>query len=278
MPFPPSIDAGLRAGRISDANGSMHALAEHLHIFSLTVTEKERKINDLTPVKVSGAKAGRGVIFCLLRRGAAQIQAACDRREMSGLSHGELQELVVKLLGKVTELERIVAEQRKEIARLKGLKGSKNIKQSGMEKGTAPKQRRRDKRRWFESRSPATRVSLEEQTLHAVIPAESRSRNAAVFVAQDLLLPGRVILFRCDTKRHAECRTNPAEFGPRVASIWNGLRRFVLLQCTAGKDVGEAEAQLRAVGISISKRQVMRLLIDGQGDFLSRTFTNCGPA
>ena len=27
-------------------------------------------------------------------------------------------------------------------------------------------------------------------------------------------------------------------------------------------------AQLRAVGISISKRQVMRLLIDGQGDFL----------
>ena len=28
-------------------------------------------------------------------------------------------------------------------------------------------------------------------------------------------------------------------------------------------------AQLRAVGISISKRQVMRLLIDGQDDFLA---------
>jgi len=42
--------------------------------------------------------------------------------EMSGLSHGELQELVVKLLGKVAELERIIAEQRGEIARLKGLK------------------------------------------------------------------------------------------------------------------------------------------------------------
>jgi hypothetical protein len=34
---------------------------------------------------------------------------------MSGLSHGALQELVMKLLGKVTALERIIAEQREEI-------------------------------------------------------------------------------------------------------------------------------------------------------------------
>lgn len=43
--------------------------------------------------------------------------------EISGLSHGELVELVVKLLAKVAELERLVQQQREEIARLKGLKG-----------------------------------------------------------------------------------------------------------------------------------------------------------
>ena len=80
------------------------------------------------------------MIFCLLRRGAAQFKLhVTTPPEMFGLSHGELQELVVKLLGKVADLKRIVAEQRDEIARLKGLKGRPTIKPSGMEQGTTPR-------------------------------------------------------------------------------------------------------------------------------------------
>ena len=51
-------------------------------------------------------------------------------------------------------------------------------------------------------------------------------------------------------------------FGPE-------LRRFVLLQHHQGQvTVERITAQLRAVGLSISKRQVMRLLIDRQDGFL----------
>ncbi len=54
-------------------------------------------------------------------------------------------------------------------------------------------------------------------------------------------------------------------FGPE-------LRRFVLMQYHQGQvTVERLVAQLQAIGVSISKRQVMRLLIEGQDDFLVET-------
>jgi hypothetical protein len=59
--------------------------------------------------------------------------------DLDRLSHAELKDLVLKLLGEVVELRRTVDAQRDKIARLKSSPGRPHIKPSGMEKATDPK-------------------------------------------------------------------------------------------------------------------------------------------
>ena len=60
-------------------------------------------------------------------------------KDIDGLSPAELKSLVLRLLEKVAELERTVAAQRDEIARLKGGPPRPNITPSGMEQASNPK-------------------------------------------------------------------------------------------------------------------------------------------
>jgi Transposase IS66 family len=188
------------------------------------------------------------------------------------LSRADLKDLVLKLLEEVTELRRTVAAQRDEIARLKGGPGRPNIKPSGMDRATEPKA---SPTAGGESRPKGSKTSKltvhEELTVDLIAPPQgARFKGYTDYVVQDLVIRAHTVNFRCERWQTAggEMMTAPlpvgisGHFGPE-------LRRFVLAQYhQAQVTVPRVLTLLRAFGIIISKRQIMRLLIAGQGGFL----------
>jgi len=179
---------------------------------------------------------------------------------------------VLELLGEVTALKQTVADQREEIALLKGLKGPprmKPSKPSGMEQASAQKAASSGNRRG-RGKKTLSRVATEDRVVRAEVPAGSRFKGYEDFVIQDLVIRPAVVRFRRERWVTPDGRTVVAplpdgidgHFGPE-------LRRFVLAQYHQGQvTVARLVTLLGAIGIEISKRQVVRLLIDGQDNFI----------
>jgi hypothetical protein len=174
------------------------------------------------------------------------------------------------LLAENADLKRQNAELRDVIARLKGLKGRPQIKPSGMEDATTPNpgdsgasRRRRGK--------IVPRVSVADQILEAEVPPGSRFKGYEDFVVQELELRVRAIRYRRARWLTPDGRTVIAPLPPGVRGHFGPeLRRFVLMQYQQGQvTVPRLVAQLQAIGVSISKRQLVRLLIAGQDEFLA---------
>jgi hypothetical protein len=193
--------------------------------------------------------------------------------DLDRLSQAELKGLVVKQWEQMVELQRMVAALRDEVARLKGGPGRPNIKPSGMERGSEPKPPEGPGDRKRPRGSTRSKLTIhEERTVKVATPPRgSRLKGYTSFVVQDLAIRPHVVNFRCERWQtsNGEMVTAPlpagihGHFGPE-------LRRFVLTQYHQGQTtVARLVTLLRSLGIVISKRQVVRLLIERQDDFLA---------
>ena len=193
--------------------------------------------------------------------------------DLDRLSDAELKGLVVKQWEQMVELQRMVATLRDEIARLKGGPGRPNIKPSGMERGTEPKPSGSSGERKRPRGSTRSKLTIdEERTVKVATPPRgSRFKGYTSFVVQDLVIRPHVVNFRCE-------RWQKPDGGMMTAALPAGidghfgpeLRRFVLAQYHQGQmTVPRLVTLLCSLGIFISKRQVIRLLIEGQDDFLT---------
>jgi hypothetical protein len=189
-------------------------------------------------------------------------------RNLDDLSPAELKALVLDLLTEVATLKQVVGEQRAEIARLKGLKGPPAIKPSGMEKASEAKPPAGGKKRRSRA-GKRLRIAIEDRVLTAEVPAGSRFKGYESFLVQDLVLRPLAIRFRRERWLTPDGRTVVAPLPPGIAGHFGPeLRRFVLAQYHHGQvSVPRLVALLKAIGIEVSKRQVVRLLIARQDRF-----------
>jgi hypothetical protein len=190
---------------------------------------------------------------------------------LDGLTPAELKALLLELFGRVRDLERQVAARDAEIARLKGLKGRPDIRPSGMEPGDKAAAGRSSGPRRGGGNKTARRTIHEDRVIKATVPAGSRFKGYQSFVVQDLVLRAHVLRLRRERWLTPDGRSiiAPLPVGT-VGHFGPELRRFVLAQYHQGQvTVARLVAQLRAIGIDISQRHVMRLLIAGQDGFIS---------
>jgi hypothetical protein len=195
---------------------------------------------------------------------------ASEKIPLSGLSRGKLEALAERLLAENAALKQAIADLRGEVAALKGLKGRPRVKPSGLDKGTEPEPPgKRQERGVKGSRSERLAVG-EERILKAEVPPGSRFKGYEDFLIQDLVLHPHVVRIRRERWLTPDGRTVVAPMPKGVVGHFGAeLRRFVLFQYHQGQvTVPRLVAQLRAIGITISKRQVVRLLNAGQDAFL----------
>jgi hypothetical protein len=188
--------------------------------------------------------------------------------DIDDLSVDELKMLVLQLVGEISALKAENAAQREEIARLKGLPARPKIRPSGMETATDPKPAggNAEKRR----RGGVKRAVIEERVITVATPPGSRFKGYETTVVQNLVVRPLTIRYRRERWRTPSGETIVAPLPPGVRGHFGPeLRRYVLALYHQGQmTVPGLLAHLDDLGVVLSKRQLVRLLIDRQERFV----------
>jgi Transposase IS66 family len=198
-------------------------------------------------------------------------------QDIDELSQDQLRLALAASLGEVAELKRLVRLMADEIARLKDLNQRPKIKPnkpSGMEQGTSGNSKRGGKGSGGRlgrgpKRTPC--VAVEDQVISPEIPPGARFKGFQDYIVQDLVIRPRVIRYRRARWVTADGETVIAPLPAGVQGHFGPeLRRYVLMQYHQGQvTVPRLVVLLKGMGIDISKRQVLRLLIEGKEAFLA---------
>jgi hypothetical protein len=139
-----------------------------------------------------------------------------------------------------------------------------------MDQGTEPpKPGKREKRRGRGKVTP--RVNIDETVIEAEVPPGARFKGYEPFLVQDLVISVRASRYQRERWVTPDGRTILAPLPDGIAGHFGPeLRRFVLMQYHQGQStLPRLLALLRSMGVSISKRQLQRLLTDKQDDFIT---------
>jgi hypothetical protein len=196
------------------------------------------------------------------------------------LSLKALQRLVSDLVGKIERLEQEVERLRldnsnlhvanqalkDEIARLKNLSPRPPFKPSGMEKATQPRLMGPGRR---PGRGAKRDQVTREVTIRAEVPPGSRFKGYKTVVRRELIVAADVVRYKRERWVTPQGQTIIAPMPPGVTGgFGHGVRRFCLALHTQGQVTTERLTDLlNGIGLSISKRQVVRLLTTDLGPF-----------
>ncbi|MBL0407557.1 transposase [Microvirga aerilata] len=182
------------------------------------------------------------------------------------LSQKALRLLVSDLAGKIDRLEHEVEQLRldnqvlkDEIARLKNLPPRPSFNPSGMEKATQPRSTGPGRR---PGRGTKRDRVTREVTLQVEVPPGSRFKGYKTLVRRDLILAAEVVRYKRERWLTPNGKTIIAPMPPGLTGGYGpGVRRFCLALHTQGQVTTERLTDLlNGIDLSISKRQVVRLL------------------